>query len=259
VKDDFRKIYGIRHQQYQILKPYILLPDKEYYSYEKKELLGNERAFGKDSLFVFDPNTASLQEFQKLGLSEKQASTIKNYLNKGGSFKTKEDLKKIYGISADQYNQLEPYIFIEKTEPTKESQEEHVLLKIELNSSTAEQLSNIKGIGEYTAKAIITYRNKLGGFVNINQLTDIKSINIEQFNSIKSQLKVNPVNTKKISLNFSEVEDFVSHPYLNYQQAKEIVKFRSQNGPYQNVKQLLDNKILLKTSYEKIKPYLELN
>jgi competence protein ComEA len=90
------------------------LPDKEYYSYEKKELLGNERAFGKDSLFVFDPNTASLQEFQKLGLSEKQASTIKNYLNKGGSFKTKEDLKKIYGISADQYNQLEPYIFIEK-------------------------------------------------------------------------------------------------------------------------------------------------
>ncbi len=258
VKDDFRKIYGIRHQQYQILKPYILLPDKEYYNYEEKDFTANEKAFGLDSLFVFNPNTASLQELQKLGFSKKQTATIKNYLDKGGSFKTKEDLKKIYGISTEQYNKLEPYIFIEKDE-TKDKIIKESIIVVELNSSTEEELAKLKGIGEYTAKAIINYRNKLGGFTHIDQLAEIKSINKEHFNAFKSQLKINPSSVKKLSLNFSEVEDFVAHPYLNYQQAKEIVKFRSQNGPYQNIEQLLDSKILMKISYQKIKPYLELN
>jgi competence protein ComEA len=257
VKDDFRKIYGIRHQQYQILKPYILLPDKEYYNYGKKELAINEKVLGADSLFVFDPNDASPKELKKLGFSDKQATIIKNYLNKGGSFQSKEDLKKIYGISIEQYDKLEPYIFIKshENEITPKVKKEIV----ELNSATISQLTAIKGIGEYSAKAIIRYRERIGGFVHLNQLLEIKSISNDRLNGFKDQLKITPSKIKKISLNFSEVEDFVAHPYLNYQQATEIVKFRSKNGPYQNIKQLLDNKILLKGSYGKIKPYLNLN
>ncbi len=257
VKNDFRKIYGIRHQQYQILKPYILLPDKEYYNYRKKELAINEKVLGADSLFVFDPNDASPKELKKLGFSDKQATIIKNYLNKGGSFQSKEDLKKIYGISIEQYDKLEPYIFIKshENEITPKVKKEIV----ELNSATISQLTAIKGIGEYSAKAIIRYRERIGGFVHLNQLLEIKSISNDRLNGFKDQLKITPSKIKKISLNFSEVEDFVAHPYLNYQQAIEIVKFRSKNGPYQNIKQLLDNKILLKGSYGKIKPYLNLN
>ena len=256
VKDDFRRIYGIRHQQYQILKPYILLPEKEYYN-------DNENSFTNiatlDSLFVFDPNTATIAEYKKLGLSEKQAQTISNYLSKGGLFKSKEDFKKIYGISADQFNKLEPYIFIKDNDQSLEKTTTEILPKIELNSATIEQLVKIKGIKEYNANAIITYRNKIGGFVNVNQLTDIRSINEESLNSFKEQFIVNTKSIKKLSLNFSEVEDLLAHPYLNYQQSKAIVEFRSKNGPYNDPKQLVQKKILLNSSYEKIRPYLTLN
>jgi len=255
VKEDFRKIYGIRHQQYQILKPYILLPEKEYYTANNGFSNKNELS---DSLFVFDPNTTSATEFEKLGLSDKQVKTISNYLSKGGSFETKEDFKKIYGISTEQFNKLEPYIFIKESLIEKEKTAEVVQI-VELNAATFNELIEIKGIKEYTAKAIINYREKMGGFYNINQLMDINSINKESFETYKSRFNVSTKSIKKLSLNFSEVEDFVAHPYLNYQQSKEIVEFRSKNGPYKSVKQLLDSKIILEGRYRKIKPYLTLN
>ncbi len=49
---------------------------------------------------------------EKLGLTDKQISTIKNYEAAGGKFKRKEDLKKIYSISDIEYKILEPYINI---------------------------------------------------------------------------------------------------------------------------------------------------
>lgn len=255
VKDDFRKIYGIRQQQYQILKPYILLPDKEQITYaesNKEQKLNG----APDSLFVFDPNTASYDDFIHLGLTEKQSNTIKNYLTKGGSFKSKEDFKKVYGIDEQIYEKLEPYIFIP---PSKETDKEQIAEKIELNQATPAQLSEIKGIGEYTANAIVNYRDKIGGFINLEQLLEINSINKQHFEYFRNNLSVDASKIKKLSLNFSEVEDFLTHPYLNYRQAKEIVKFRSENGPYTNTKQLLENKILLEQSYKKIVPYLKVN
>ncbi|HKP31794.1 MAG TPA: hypothetical protein VJT83_03680, partial [Chitinophagaceae bacterium] len=37
-------------------------------------------------LFYFDPNTASKEEWERLGIREKTVRTILNYLSKGGHF-----------------------------------------------------------------------------------------------------------------------------------------------------------------------------
>ncbi len=230
VKNDFKKIYGIRDQQYQILKPYILLPSKSHITNNNSH--PNQESFaGSDSLFVFDPNIASDNDFLKFGLSQKQTNVIRNYLSKGGQFKIKADFKKIYGISLEQFARLEPYIFIQSKNRTEK---EAIVKQIELNQATVDQLTEIKGIGNYTANAIINYRNQIGGFSNIVQILEIKSINKQNFDFFKNQLIVDPIKVKQISLNFSEVKEFAAHPYINYYQAKEIVKFRTKNGPYQN-------------------------
>lgn len=255
IKDDFKKIYGIRNQQYQILKPYILLPEKEQNTNYNSASI-KERGSKSDSLFVFDPNKATNDEFLNLGLSQKQTNVIRNYLSKGGHFRDKEDFKKIYGISPEQYAQLEPYIFI-KSENKNEKEPD--LLQIEINQATIAQLTEIKGIGSQSAKAIINYRNKIGGFVRIEQILEIKYISENNYNLFKNQLVADAKNISQLSLNFSEVNEFAAHPYLNYYQAKEIVNFRTRNGPYQSKKQLLENKILLEQSFNKIEPYLSLN
>lgn len=252
VKDDFRKIYGIRNQQYLLLKPYISLPSEKPTNNKSEK---NNKS-NNDSLFVFDPNTATEEEFTLLGFSTKQISTIKNYLNKIGTFKTSQDFQKVYGISEKQFNKIAPYISIkDKEERTAEKTE----LILELNSATIEELIKIKGIGAYTAKAIIKYRKKLGGYSNIDQLLEINKLNKDYFYKYKDALKADVSKIEKMSLNFNEIEDFIKHPYLNYTQAKKIVEFRTKNGPYKDILQLLKENILMESSFNRICPYLSLN
>jgi len=254
VKQDFRKIYGIRPQQYQILEPFILLPDENYLINKNNNAHTQITKDGSADLFVFDPNTATNEDFKTLGLSDNVVKTIRNYLAKIGNFKTKEDFRKIYGIPDEKYIQLEPYISISQADERKIEK-----IVIELNSAETEDLIKIKGIGKTYAEAIKKYQQKLGGYTNLDQILEIKIIDPEVFTSFKPFLIVDRNKITTLSLNFAETEELASHPYLNYYQAKEIVKFRSINGPFREKKQLVQHKILMEQTFNKIEPYLTLD
>ena len=53
--------------------------------------------------FKFNPNTASLDDFVRLGFSEKQARSILNYREKGGRFRRKSDFAKSYVVADSVY------------------------------------------------------------------------------------------------------------------------------------------------------------
>ncbi len=61
---------------------------------------------------------------------------------------------------------------------------------INLNSATAAQLMKLPGIGEKTAANIIEYRNKIGGFKNIDDLLNVKGIGKAKLQKIKSFVKI---------------------------------------------------------------------
>ncbi len=260
-KNDFKKIYGIRMKQYEILKPYIDLPEKSNYSknYYSENKYNKENIVNKiDSLFKFDPNKTTEHEWKQLGFSEKQIKTLKNYTSKGGRFFKKEDLKKIHTVSEKHYNILEPYIRIEKTE--KQIQDSIARnIVVDINKSNEKELTKIKGINEYIAQKIVYYRSKLGGYNSKKQLLEIKNFKKETFNKIERQLIIQNKKVLKLSINFLEAYELAKHPYLNLYQSKSIVEYRINNGSYTSVKQLIDNKILPKHVYIKAKNYLTIN
>src|ERR1035437_2513935 len=79
---------------------------------------GNTPELDNAERFYFNPNNLPEQDWKRLGLSDKQIHTIKNYESKGGTFRTKEDVKKMYCITPQLYASLDPYIQIpSKTTP----------------------------------------------------------------------------------------------------------------------------------------------
>jgi len=63
-------------------------------------------------LFPFDPNTLDSVGFRKLGLREKTTAILLHWRNKGKVFRHKEELKKVYTLTEEDYQRLEPYIRI---------------------------------------------------------------------------------------------------------------------------------------------------
>ena len=59
---------------------------------------------------------------------------------------------------------------------------------VNLNTSTAQDLTKVKGIGKSTAQRIIEYREKNGGFSKIEDLMKVKGIGKGKFEKIKSQV-----------------------------------------------------------------------
>lgn len=94
--------------------------------------------------FEFDPNTASEKDFYRLGLSNYTIKSIINYRTKGGVFRKKEDLAKIYSLKQADYERLEPYIAIpDGNKYTKKTTE-----KIDINTADEETWRSLPLIGQ---------------------------------------------------------------------------------------------------------------
>ncbi len=115
--------------------------------------------------FVFDPNKLQADQWKKLGLEDRQIKVILNYLNKGGRFRVKQDLAKMYCISEQEYRILEPYIEIKTLPPDKKVDKgtEITPFPFDPNNLTKEQGLEM-GLHENVINAIISYRKNGGQF-----------------------------------------------------------------------------------------------
>lgn len=196
----------------------------------------------------FDPNTADSTLFTELGLPQWMIKNILNYRKKKGHFRKPEDFKKIYGLTAEQYQTLLPYITIQVTEaihPEKslfrpQATKRDTLFKypigttVDLNKADTTELKKIPGIGSYTAHAIIAYRNKLGHYYSVDQLEEIRLI----ADKLRPWFTVKEDETPLLNLNKCSLEKLMRHPYINFYQAKAIIEYRRKKGELKSLKQL---------------------
>ena len=221
----------------------------------------------KSTLFYFDPNSIPSLDWQKLGLSPKQAQAILNYRAKGGVFRLPSDLKKMYTISPKLYQQLEPYVQIVPEEKAVDRPADHrdrpaqnfpvkEKVVVELNTADTLELDRIHGIGKVFARRIVSYRERIGGFYKKEQLMEVFGIDSLKYEEIKGQVTVDPALLRKININTASAADFNRHPYLRYQQVNAVIAYRKQHGNYSNIADLNKVVILTPELIEKLAPYL---
>lgn len=245
--EDFRKIYGVTDQIFLKIKPYLQFSEKE---------LVNTPTTSSVELFFFDPNIASDKDFLKLGLTEKQIRTIRNYLEKAGEFRSDADFLKIWGLTDLQKNRLSEYIRIEKKESDKQNRIPSAEMKMmDLNTADSTELELLPGIGDKLAKRIVKYRDMLGGFYSFGQLKEVYGLNDQTIKLITPNLNIDLSKIKKIEWNFADAFELSKHPYLRNNLSKAIVKFRSKNGSIENLEVLRDSMILNIADYNRLKPY----
>ena len=228
-----------------------------------------------DQLFHFDPNTAKDEDWVKLGLNSRQIQNIRNYQAAGGRFRRKEDFQRLYTISATQYSRLEPYIrIVENVSTSSETkttvtqtlnnpmemeqaaEAQPALLIVELNLADSSLLTQLPGIGPVLANRTLRYRDLIGGFIDVAQLSEVYGINIELTERLSTQLSADSLLIRKIPINTASFRDIVRHPYISEQQARGILNYRRLQNRINNINELVRNNILEPEDAEKIRPYL---
>lgn len=246
------------------------------------------------SYFRFDPNTATSEDFERLGLHKRVAQAILNYRAKGGRFRQAADFAKIYTLNKEDFNRLEPWIDIPdtpkndlkpgqpasphefttrsgphgvdsvgSTNPEKEKygpQKKANPVIIDVNQATVEQWQLLRGIGPTYAKRIVNFRDKLGGFAQVEQIGETWGLPDSVLQQIKPFLQISPI-FRTIDLNHTSIQDLGAHPYIKFNQAKVVYNYVQLRTPFRDMNQLARDMadIFSKEEWERLLPYLRLN
>lgn len=214
-------------------------------------------------LFVFDPNTTEKEDLEKLGLSAKQSATIVNFVSRGGKFRRKEDLKKVYGVKLKDYNRLEPFInlpdsstYFSAKKNRKEANKE--VLRVDLANADSLEILKLPGIGPGFTHRILAYRFKLGGFSSIDQLHEVWGFTDSLFAAISPNIFLSDsVPSKPLLINTIAWDELKLHPYVGYKLARIIVNYRDQHGAFQSLADFRSVPLITEENFRKLAPYLK--
>ena len=160
--------------------------------------------------FPFDPNTATQEEFQRLGFSEKQAQSLIRYREKGGRFRRKADFARSFVVADSVFERLEPYIRIPR---------------LDLNMADSAAFEALPGIGPFYAGKMVSYRRELGGYSYPEQLMDLWKFDREKYDAIADLITIS--HPYRYPLWTLPEDSLKLHPYIRKYAAHGIVLYRS--------------------------------
>lgn len=237
---------------------------KSYSKREKKHFVAEEVPV---SLTAFDPNMADSIELSRLGLPGYVVRNILKYRQKGGRFKTTESFSRIYGLEPDLFERLKPYIRIAESKVIEVEKKDTMMVRegvekktfkypegtlVDVNEADTTELKKIPGIGSGIAKAIVSYRTRLGGFYALEQLAEIEYMTPALMKWFKLEEPV----VRPLKVNEAGLETLRSHPYLNFYQAKVIVEHRRKKGKLKSLSQLSLYEEFTEKDLERLSAYL---
>ena len=213
-------------------------------------------------LVPFNPNTADSATLTLLGFTAKNVKSILNYRQKGGKFRRAHDLYKLYHVDSQLVTQLLPYVQLDTLADNKYPSKTYTtyqpktIAPVELNTADSQALVKLYGIGPKMASKIVTYRNEVGGFFTVNQLTEIWGFDPLLMDELKGKIAVDVAQVRYLRINQVTYEELKKHPYLRYKQAAALVNYRKQHGPFTSAKDLKNVLIIPDSTCRKLEPYL---
>ena len=236
----------------------------------------------KAVLFKFDPNKLPVEQWVALGLSERQAASILRYEAKGGQFRTKRDVAKMHVVDPELYARWEPFIllpdsFVRKSYtpdqrfadrypvdtashryPARTAFHPSNAAVMEINTADTNQLVEVRGIGPAFARSIVKFRDRLGGFHSLDQLSEVYILRDkpDAVADLKTRLLLDTLMVHHFPLNTVTAEELGPHPYAGWKVAKALVAYRKQHGPFKTVADIKGCVLVTDSVYRKLAPYL---
>lgn len=188
IKSDASKIYGLADTLYKLLYPYIQLPEEKIQNstnfnktYTKFEKPNNSFEKKNNINKIIDINTADTTELKTLkGIGSAFSKRIIKYRESLGGFIKIEQLKEVYGITEEMYNQNKSLLSISTN---------HLNL-ININTVDLETLKKHPYIDWNLAKTIVSYRKSHGSYKDVNDIKQIHLVTDEIYTKIAPYLTV---------------------------------------------------------------------
>jgi len=206
----------------------------------------------KPKFFTFNPNFISDYKGYKLGMSVQEIDRLLAFRKENKFVNSAKEFQNVTKISDSLLNAIAPFFkFPDWVNHKKEykdyrnaqnsafAKKEKIVL-IDINQATKEDLIKINGVEEVISLRILTQKEKLGGFVAMEQLKEVWGLSPEVILNLNSHFTIVKLpNLHKIDINNASLKELSQFFYFKYDLAKQIVKYRSMYGDFKNIEDLI--------------------
>ena len=127
---------------------------------------------------------------------------------------------------------------------------------LEINSADLAALVAVNGIGVKSAVEILKYRDLLGGFYSVEQISEVKCVTEQNFAKILQQICCDSCEIQKIDINFAAPKEIARHPYMSARALRKIIKQRQLKGGWSRIEEMVEDEILSEDEAKRLAPYL---
>jgi DNA uptake protein ComE-like DNA-binding protein len=129
-------------------------------------------------------------------------------------------------------------------------------LLIDINTADTLEWQRLRGIGPGFARRIVKFRDALGGFYEVGQVSECYGLPDSTFQKIQPFLKIGDSSLKILDLNLTDEKSLAAHPYIRYKLARLIVQYRSMHAGFSRVSDLRNLPLVDDVIYRKIEHYI---
>lgn len=212
------------------------------------------------ALAPFDPNIVDKATLLSMGVPPVAAASLVKYRERGGKFRVKKDVQKIYGLTEEIYLRLAPYITLPEVRQTTASSQKVKVVALDINKADTTQLMTLRGVGTVFSARIVKFRELLGGFYTTDQLKEVYGINELALENLQKHTYVAegfvPV---QLRINEANAKTLVRHPYISYELAIALLRHREAYGSFTDQSQLKEVPLFTDSIYHKLKPYIAID
>lgn len=196
----------------------------------------------------------------KIGLTKVQIAEVVNIQKTEKSIYTKSDFENCKALDTVLKSKLLPHLkfFPEKKYFNNNFSAVIQNKVLDLNLADTNEIDALRGVGKGMSLRICKYRERLGGYRNIEQLKEVWGMDSATYSQLQQHCILDK-SIKKININTAEIKELGMHPYIGYSLAKLIVNYRLQHGDYKKIEDLFQIHVMNADIFSKIEAYITTN
>lgn len=131
---------------------------------------------------------------------------------------------------------------------------------LDLNASDTLDLQEVRGVGKVRARNIYKYGQKLGGYISVEQLKEVYSIDSATFEQIKPHFYAGKTEIRKVNINSDDPKYLARHPYIDFALAKALIRFRKKyEKNFNSIEEIKQIHLMDEETFNKLRPYIKLS
>lgn len=199
---------------------------------QEMEYAQQHQRVAQGDLRRYNPNYLTDYEAYLCGLDRVTLQRIRQYRATGDKFDSAKEFLEVTGLPPGSQDSILARLYFPSDKSSGKASTRSRHNRIDLNRADEIQLQELRGIGRVRAARIVKFRERLGGFRDVNQLRDVYGITEDLADQlIQSNLTCSPSSdTTRLDLMRSSPSELRGFPYFRESHVEKIIRFRSSAG-----------------------------